>query len=46
MRVDTKASGSIDVDDVGGDLVVPAAGSGSLHYSRVMGKVEVPKRKR
>jgi len=39
-------SGSIDVDDVRGDLIIPSDGSGSLHYARVTGKVDVPKRRR
>ena len=39
-------SGSIDVNDVEGDLDIPSGGSGSIHYSRILGKVDVPKKHR
>jgi hypothetical protein len=34
-------SGSIDVSEISGDLIVPEAGSGSLDYSAVAGRVDV-----
>jgi hypothetical protein len=37
-------SGSIHVEDVGGDLTIPGAGSGSIHYCGITGKANFPKR--
>ena len=39
-------SGSIDAHDVSGDLVVASGGSGSLRYSDIQGKIDIPRRKR
>lgn len=35
-------SGSIGVDEVNGNLTISEAGSGSVHYNRVSGQVNVP----
>jgi hypothetical protein len=32
------------VNDVGGNLTIPSAGSGSIQYSDVRGNVDVPQR--
>jgi len=45
VRIDD-GSGSITVTDVGGRLVVPGSGSGSIHYQGVRGEVRVPERRR
>ncbi|HUH14018.1 MAG TPA: DUF4097 family beta strand repeat-containing protein [Longimicrobiales bacterium] len=39
-------SGSIDVRGVGGDFIVRADGSGSLNWSEVSGRVQVPEKHR
>jgi len=32
------------VQDISGNLTIPSAGSGSVHYSDIRGNVDVPER--
>lgn len=38
-------SGGINVDDVAGDFIVARAGSGSIDYANVRGRVDIPRRR-
>ena len=41
---DSIGPGDINVDGIGGDFVVKAAGRGNIHHNSVKGKIDVPKR--
>jgi len=38
-------SGSVDVEDVGGDFIVESKGSGQVSHERVRGRVDLPRRR-
>jgi len=40
------SSGSIDVEQVRGDFIVPHDGSGSIRFSGIDGRVDIPKRRK
>jgi hypothetical protein len=44
--VRAKGSGSVDVTHVGGDFIVDRKASGSIEYSDVRGRVDIPERRR